>query len=497
MKGKMIVGAFVLLPFLFTACVTTDLESQWNTFTESPAFIPTVAGASALVGGILLVSAIISGRKGQTQAAQQEEARRQQQMDEIMRQQQQAQEQQTLQQQAQQQQEEARQQQLQQARQAARELTFGTAVSVNLPSGGEQWFSVRTTSNVSFTVETTGNIDTRLEAYDESNNRIARDDDSGQGRNARLQINAQAGRTYFFRVNGYDNAASGPYSIMAQTAAQQEEARRQQQLAQQQQQQQAQQQQEEARRQQQQQQQEVETRLQQSGAAFSVRQNTDNTLTITGFNRSREYENTRTTVTIPSTIQGLRVTVIGSNVFHYYLDGIEFPNTIVTIEPKAFSRDDSPPGIGMSRAPASLNRLGSVRIPNSVTSIGSYAFRYSEITSLSLGTGVQTIDTMAFANNSIRELVLPASLRTVGENAFYSCGIQTLVIPASLAAGGIRQNAFIRNSISRITVPANMSNSYFTGSTAIGLPQGFSNFYISQNRAAGTYVLRGQIWSRE
>ena len=107
-----------------------------------------------------------------------------------------------------------------QARPTARELTIGTPLSGYISSGGIEWFGIRMTETDSLTVETTGNIDTYLQAFDEYSNRMASDDDSGEGHNARLQINAQAGRIYFFRVSGYDES-SGSFDIVAQSAAQQ------------------------------------------------------------------------------------------------------------------------------------------------------------------------------------------------------------------------------------------------------------------------------------
>ena len=54
-------------------------------------------------------------------------------------------------------------------------------------------------------------------------------------------------------------------------------------------------------------------------------------------------------------------------------------------------------------------------------------------------------------------------------------------------------------------MPTNMHNDVFTGrqqnrnygTERSGFEEGFVNFYLSQNRAAGTYVKRGPIWTRE
>jgi serine protease Do len=64
-------------------------------------------------------------------------------------------------------------------------------------------------------VETTGSIDTYLEAYDASRTLFAEDDDGGNNGNAKLDVFAESGRTYLFKLRGYDKDEAGPYSIRA------------------------------------------------------------------------------------------------------------------------------------------------------------------------------------------------------------------------------------------------------------------------------------------
>ena len=49
------------------------------------------------------------------------------------------------------------------------------------------------------------------------------------------------------------------------------------------------------------------------------------------------------------------------------------------------------------------------------------------------------------------------------------------------------------NSLTRITMPANMHDDNLDG---MGNTT-FVNYYMSQNKAAGTYILNGQIWTRQ
>jgi hypothetical protein len=98
--------------------------------------------------------------------------------------------------------------------QSPKELSIGSWVPGHLYAGEEYWFSVRPSGTGFLTVETTGSIDTYLEAYDASRDLIAEDDDGGDGYNARLDIFVESGRTYLFKLRGYDEDA-GPYSIRA------------------------------------------------------------------------------------------------------------------------------------------------------------------------------------------------------------------------------------------------------------------------------------------
>jgi len=93
-------------------------------------------------------------------------------------------------------------------------LSFGTWTSGTLREGEELWYSVRASGEGIVTVETRGDLDTILEAYDSSRNMIAEDDDSGDSANARLEIFAESGQTYLFKLTGYGDSA-GAYRINA------------------------------------------------------------------------------------------------------------------------------------------------------------------------------------------------------------------------------------------------------------------------------------------
>ena len=100
--------------------------------------------------------------------------------------------------------------------QAPRNLAFGTEISGTLRAREDHWFSVQSAAAGFVIVETFGDeIDTFLEVYDSDRNFIAEDDDGGEGVNARLEIFAEAGQTYLFKLRCFSNEQSGPYSLKA------------------------------------------------------------------------------------------------------------------------------------------------------------------------------------------------------------------------------------------------------------------------------------------
>ncbi len=65
--------------------------------------------------------------------------------------------------------------------------------------------------------------------------------------------------------------------------------------------------------------------------------------------------------------------------------------------------------------------VGSVTIPNTVTSIANSAFQMrSQVTSLSIGTGVTQIGNAAFVGTSLTSLTIPGNVTTIGADAFKS-----------------------------------------------------------------------------
>jgi hypothetical protein len=156
----------------------------------------------------LLIGLMLEG--GQKQRARQEQARQEEarQVEEARREERRAEETRRAEAEA------VRQEAIRQGRLAqAQELSLGTEISKNLSAGEENWFSFQATGTGKVFVFTSGNIDTYLEAYDSNNREIARNDDGGEGLNARVEISVNAGITYLFKLRGASNSVNGSYRI--------------------------------------------------------------------------------------------------------------------------------------------------------------------------------------------------------------------------------------------------------------------------------------------
>ena len=118
------------------------------------------------------------------------------------------------------------------------------------------------------------------------------------------------------------------------------------------------------------------------------------------------YYGSATEIEIPSTLDGYRVTRIGNNTFTHYtsLTSVIIPDSVTSIGHFAFERCES---------------LESVTI-DSVASIGFAAFYACiSLTSVIMLNGVTSIDAYAFNGCfSLKNVTIPKSVTSIGENAF-------------------------------------------------------------------------------
>ena len=129
---------------------------------------------------------------------------------------------------------------------------------------------------------------------------------------------------------------------------------------------------------------------------------------ITAYNCN--YKN----VIIPSIINGVSVIGIGHNVFDYD------------------------------------NELTSVIIPDSVTSIGNYAFFNNQLTSVIIPNSVTSIGMGAFSSNQLISVTIPNSVTSIGNHAFSINLLVSVIIPDSVTS--IENGTFAGNPLTSVSI---------------------------------------------
>jgi len=194
----------------------------------------------------------------------------------------------------------------------------------------------------------------------------------------------------------------------------------------------------------------------QSEDDFDVKQNADNTLTITG------YKGTERNVVIPDKLYGLKVTIIGNSAFRgKELISVVIPDTVITIEngesyyQGAFSDNEELIKVTLGKGIKTIGggafckcQLTEIIIPDSVTEIGNNSFCLAGLVKVTLGKGLQTIGEKAFSSNQITEISFPSTLKVIGRYAFNENKIQKVTFGTSLEA--ILRGAFHGNQITEL-----------------------------------------------
>ena len=103
------------------------------------------------------------------------------------------------------------------------------------------------------------------------------------------------------------------------------------------------------------------------------------------------------------------------------------------------------------RAFMNCSGLTSVTIPNSVTSIGDYAFCGCGLTSVTIPNSVTSIGDDAFCGCDLTSVTIPNSVTSIGEYAFCGCDLTSVTIPNSVASIG--EYAFCGCDLTSVTIP--------------------------------------------
>ena len=140
------------------------------------------------------------------------------------------------------------------------------------------------------------------------------------------------------------------------------------------------------------------------------------------------------------------VTTIGEYAFSgNNLTSIVIPDSVTTIGEHAFSD----------------NNLTSIVIPDSVTSIKSYVFSENKLTNVVIPDSVTTIGQYAFAHNNLTSVTMGNSIISIGNAVFYQNKLTSVVIPDSVTSIGAF--AFQYNNLSSVYIGANSNLTETTG----------------------------------
>ena len=204
---------------------------------------------------------------------------------------------------------------------------------------------------------------------------------------------------------------------------------------------------------------------------------------VTSIGKNAFYKSGLTSVTIPNS-----VTTIGEFAFEfcYSLTSIAIPNSVTSIGYSAFFK---------------CSALTYITIPNSVTSIGNLAFAYcSSLTSITIPNSVTSIGYGGFSNcNSLTSVTIPNSVTSIGELAFGGCySLTSIAIPNSVTSIGERAfsgcsgltSITIPNSVTSIGERAFFNCSSLTSITFEGSkrPNFENNFFEGINKSIPIYV---------
>ena len=227
-----------------------------------------------------------------------------------------------------------------------------------------------------------------------------------------------------------------------------------------------------------------------SGDGYDYIVNPTNSATITITNSTGPGGS----VVIPTNINGLAVTAIGTNAFEFKtnLTSVLIPGCVASIANAAFEFCTRLTNVTISDGVVIMGPevfeycggLGNVMLPGSLKSMGDSAFYgCAGLTNMVIPGSVTNLGSAAFYQcTALTSVSIPGSLTTLGSEVFESCpGLTNIVIPASVTHIGF---AAFYNSV-------NLTSIYFTGNS----PAVAADAFLSDTSATAYYLPGTTGWS--
>ncbi|MCG8474229.1 MAG: leucine-rich repeat protein [Cytophagales bacterium] len=185
------------------------------------------------------------------------------------------------------------------------------------------------------------------------------------------------------------------------------------------------------------------------------------------------YPKIYVSIAIPNTLDGQKVTRITTKLFYEkQLTDVKLPDSLSSIGAWAFSR----------------NRLTSINLPKNLTRIEKGAFCLNQLSSAVFPERLAFIERDAFSDNQLTSIKFPNSLSAIGMSAFSNNQLSSVKLPNSLTV--IKAYAFSSNQLKNIKLPDDLTSIgerafYHNQLTNVELPNGLTNigssaFYVNQ-----------------
>lgn len=169
-----------------------------------------------------------------------------------------------------------------------------------------------------------------------------------------------------------------------------------------------------------------------------------------------------TDVIIPEKINGIDVTIIGTNSFkNKQIKNISLPKNIKHIGDNAFSHNNLTqlqlPNnlISIGKNAFGYNEIKDLTIPNSVSTIDDYAFTFCNLNNLILGDNVERIGIESFSHNYLSNIEFNKNLLTISNKAFFDNELKYIKLYENLLT--IEENAFKDNHLICLNIPESVN----------------------------------------